>query len=31
MIRVGVADDQPLVRAGLRTLLATADDVSLVG
>jgi DNA-binding NarL/FixJ family response regulator len=31
MIRVGVADDQPLVRAGLRTLLATADDLSLVG
>ena len=31
MIRVGVADDQPLIRTGLRTLLATADDMTLVG
>jgi len=31
MIRVAIADDQALVRAGLRTLLGHADDVELVG
>jgi DNA-binding NarL/FixJ family response regulator len=31
VIRVGVADDQPLIRTGLRTLLTTADDMSLIG
>lgn len=31
MIRVVVADDQPLVRMGLRTLLDTEDDTQLVG
>jgi DNA-binding NarL/FixJ family response regulator len=31
MILVGVADDQPLIRAGLRAMFAEADDVTLVG
>lgn len=31
MIRVLVADDHPLVRRGLATLLATANDLELVG
>jgi len=31
MIRVLLADDQPLVCAGLRVLLDTADDIDLVG
>ena len=31
MIRVVVADDQPLVRSGLRALLANSDDLEVVG
>jgi DNA-binding NarL/FixJ family response regulator len=31
VIRVAVADDQPLVRAGLRAMLGLADDLTLVG
>ena len=31
MIRVAIADDQGLVRAGLRTLLEHADDMACVG
>jgi DNA-binding NarL/FixJ family response regulator len=31
MILVGVADDQPLIRAGLRAMFEHADDVTLVG
>ena len=31
MIRVGVADDQPLVRAGIRAMLDLADDLTLIG
>jgi DNA-binding NarL/FixJ family response regulator len=31
MIRVLVADDQPLVRLGLRVLIETEDDMELVG
>jgi DNA-binding NarL/FixJ family response regulator len=31
VILVGVADDQPLIRAGLRAMFAEADDVTLVG
>ena len=31
MIRVVVADDQALVRVGLRTLIETEDDLTLVG
>lgn len=31
MIRVIVADDHAIVRTGLERLLATADDVELVG
>lgn len=30
-IRVGIADDQPLIRSGLRALLAHAPDLELVG
>lgn len=31
MIRVVLADDQPLVRNGLRALLANSDDLEVVG
>jgi DNA-binding NarL/FixJ family response regulator len=31
MIRVGIADDQELVRLGLRTLLESEDDLAVVG
>jgi DNA-binding NarL/FixJ family response regulator len=31
MIRIVVADDQPLVRMGLRTLVEAEDDIELVG
>jgi DNA-binding NarL/FixJ family response regulator len=31
MIRVVIADDQPLVRLGLRVLIETEDDLDLVG
>ncbi|GGM33158.1 DNA-binding response regulator [Longimycelium tulufanense] len=31
MIRVGIADDEALVRAGVRGILETADDVQVVG
>jgi DNA-binding NarL/FixJ family response regulator len=31
MISVAIADDQPLVRAGLRAMLGLADDMTLVG
>lgn len=31
MIRVALADDHPVVLAGIRALLAAADDVTLVG
>jgi DNA-binding NarL/FixJ family response regulator len=31
MIRVAIADDQPLVRAGLRAMLEVADDLTFVG
>jgi DNA-binding NarL/FixJ family response regulator len=31
MIRVGVADDQPLVRAGLKAMFELADGMKLVG
>jgi DNA-binding NarL/FixJ family response regulator len=31
MIQVAVADDQPLVRAGLRAMLDNVDDMALVG
>jgi DNA-binding NarL/FixJ family response regulator len=31
MIRVAIADDQPLVRAGIRMILDTEDDLELVG
>lgn len=31
MIRVVIADDQPLVRLGLRVLIETEDDLALVG
>ena len=30
-IRVAVADDQPLVRTGLATIVAVTDDLALVG
>ena len=30
-VRVGVADDQPLIRTGLRALIDHAADVELVG
>lgn len=31
MIRIIIADDHPVVRAGLRALLNTADDIDVVG
>jgi DNA-binding NarL/FixJ family response regulator len=31
VIRVVLADDQPLVRSGLRALLANSDDLQVVG
>lgn len=31
MIEVVIADDQPLVRAGLTTMLSAADDIEVVG
>jgi DNA-binding NarL/FixJ family response regulator len=31
VIRVGVADDQPLIRAGLRAMIEQADDLAHVG
>ncbi|SHG43879.1 response regulator [Streptoalloteichus hindustanus] len=31
MIRVGIADDEALVRAGVRGILETADDLEVVG
>ncbi len=31
MIRVVIADDQQLVRAGFRVLLDTEDDIEVVG
>ena len=31
MIRVVLADDQALVRSGLRALLATSNDIQVVG
>jgi DNA-binding NarL/FixJ family response regulator len=30
-VRVGIADDQPLIRAGLRTMIEHAADIELVG
>ncbi len=30
-IRVAIADDQPLVRAGFATMVSFADDLDLVG
>ncbi|MFT4135583.1 response regulator transcription factor [Microbacterium sp.] len=31
MIRVGIVDDDALVRAGLRTILSSANDIAVVG
>lgn len=31
MIRVGIVDDQPLVRSGLMMILAAEDDIDIVG
>ncbi len=31
MIRVGIADDHPVVRSGLRALLSTCEDMTVVG
>ncbi|MFT3887778.1 MAG: response regulator transcription factor [Arachnia sp.] len=31
MIRIAIVDDDPLVRAGLRTIFSSADDLTVVG
>ncbi|ONF72643.1 response regulator [Amycolatopsis keratiniphila] len=31
MIRTLIADDEPLLRTGIRTILSTADDITVVG
>ena len=31
MIRIGIADDQPMIRAGLRSLLEREEEIVVVG
>ena len=31
MIRVLIADDEPMIRAGLRAVLTTAADIEVIG